>query len=182
MSDTHTDDFLDVEPYAVSGTEEPGSIPPPRRKAQGAAVTAGWLVAGLAVGATGVAVWASHSNNTAGSATAATGGQPGAGQQFAPPNAGTGGPPAGGNFGGGGGGPMAGEQHLSGTLGSVGASTFSLTTSTGTASYTIDSATLLVKNGQRVTSLSSLQPGDQVVVHVYPLNGKTHVEMVIDGQ
>jgi hypothetical protein len=32
-----------------------------------------------------------------------------------------------------------------------------------------------------VSSLSALKAGDTVVVHVYPQNGSTHTEMVLDG-
>ena len=51
----------------------------------------------------------------------------------------------------------------------------------GTATYPIESSTLLIKDGQRVSSPSALTVGDTVVVHVYPQNGSTHTEMVIDG-
>jgi hypothetical protein len=184
MTDTHTDDFLDVEPCAAApAAEEVSGGAPSRRKAPAALVTAGWLVAGLAAGAAGVAIWESHSTAASGSPAAATGNLPGGGQGVAP-NGAAGGPngvPNGGP-GGFGGGPMAGEQHLSGTLSSVSASTFGLTTSTGTTTYTIDSSTMLIVNGQRVSSLSSMHAGDQVVVHVYPGNGSPHVEMVVDGQ
>lgn len=179
MTDTHTDDFLDVEPYAAPAHDEVAREASSRRMAPAAVVTAGWLVAGLVAGAAGVAVWESHADATSRSPAAATGGLP-AGANAGPNGGPNGGPGA---FGGGfGGGPASGEQHLSGTLSNVGASTFGLTTTAGTTTYAIDSTTLLIVDGQRVSSLSSMHSGDQVVVHVYPVNGTPHVEMVVDSR
>jgi|SRR5947209_14897671 len=159
MTDIHTDDFLDVEPHAAVPVADELTSATPRRQVPAAAVTAGWLVAGLAVGAVSIGVWEHHSGTASAASTPAAG--PGGLQ---------------------GGGPGADEQHLTGTLGSVSGSTFALTTNSGTTSYTIDSDTMLVKDGQRVASLTSMHTGDQVVVHVYQLNGKPHVERVLDGE
>ena len=159
-----TYDFLDApEP------SEPAAAPPHRRPA-GWMSTAAWLVAGLVLGALVVAML--HTNNSA----SATG--PAANQA---PN----GAAAGGGFplgpGGGLRGGLPGEQHIVGTLTAVGPSSITVTGNGGSASYPIESSTLLVKNGQRVSSPSALTVGDIVVVHVYPQNGSTHTEMVIDG-
>ena len=45
--------------------------------------------------------------------------------------------------------------------------TVTVKTSAGTATYLVTSSSEIVRNGQ-VASLSSLQPGDEVLVHVYP--------------
>ena len=68
-----------------------------------------------------------------------------------------------------------------GTLTAVGPASITVQTSSGAATYPIESSTLLIKDGQRVSSPSALKVGDTVVVHVYPQNGSTHTEMVIDG-
>ncbi len=80
------------------------------------------------------------------------------------------------------GGGVAGEQHVQGTLTAKTGDTITVKTSSGsTATYTIDSTTQIVRNGQ-TTSLSSLQAGDPVLVHVYPSSsGKQLVEMVLAG-
>ena len=62
----------------------------------------------------------------------------------------------------------------------VGAASITVTSAIGTATYPIESSTVLVKGGQRA-SLSALTVGDTVVVHVYPQNGSTHVELVLDS-
>ena len=191
MADSSSEDFLDApEPAApayAEGTMEGGSA---RRNGIATWMSTGaWLLAGLVIGALVVAML--H-NNSSTSATSLPGGAPAANQ--APtgqvpngqvpngqlPGGVTGGPPAG-AFGGGFGGGLPGEQHIVGTLTAVGPSSIAVTSTSGTATYPIQSDTLLVKDGQRVSSLSALKAGDTVVVHVYPLNGSTHTEMVLDG-
>lgn len=89
----------------------------------------------------------------------------------------------GGTFAGPGGGPgggLDGEQRLQGTLTAVGSSSVTVRTSSGTATYVVTSTSELVRNGQQV-SLSGLKTGDAVLVHVYPLNGKTVVERLFAG-
>jgi hypothetical protein len=89
--------------------------------------------------------------------------------------------PGGAGPGGFGGGRLDGEQHISGTLTSVTASSITVTTASGASTYPIEATTALVKDGRRVSSTSQLGIGDTVVVHVYPQNGSQHVEVVIDG-
>jgi len=162
-----TYDFLDAP--------EPAPAAPPRRGAAGWMSTGAWLVAGLVLGALVVAML--HTNKSA-SATGLPAGSPAANQA---PN----GPPAAGGFPGGPGGGfrsgLPGEQHLVGTLTAVGPSSITVSDNGSSATYPIESSTVLVKNGQRVSSPSALTVGDTVVVHVYPRNGSTHTERVIDG-
>ena len=183
MADSSPDDFLEAPPEATPAYAEDVATPRPGRRMPAAVTTGAWLAVGLVVGAIGVA--ALHTNSTgnatngfAGGPTAAANQVPGAGPQqgFA------GGPPAGGVGGPGGpGGGLAGEQHVVGTLTSVGAASITVKSASGTATYPIESTTVLVKGGQRVSSLSALTVGDTVVVHVYPQNGSTHVELVLDS-
>ncbi|HET7195366.1 MAG TPA: hypothetical protein VFI99_10285 [Nocardioides sp.] len=73
----------------------------------------------------------------------------------------------GGPFPGGTGSGLAGEQHLTGTLTAFGDSTVTVRSSSGTATYQVDSDTQIVRNGA-AAQLSELQAGDPVLVHVYP--------------
>ena len=176
MADTTTEDFLDApEPVAPAYADD--AALPPRHRVPTWIATGGWLLVGLIVGALVVAML--HSNKAA-SATglpgAPTANQAPGGQA---PQQGFAGPPGG--FGGGPRGGLPGEEHVVGTLSAVGASTITVKSASGTATYPIDATTLLVKDGQRVSSLAALTVGDTVVVHVYPSNGSTRVEMVLDG-
>jgi hypothetical protein len=124
---------------------------------------AGLLAAGAIVG--GIVVSSvRHGNST--TATSPTGFAVPGGTQ-APGGTFQGGPlqgaPGQGGFGGG----VDGEQHLTGTLVSVGSSTVTVRTTSGTATYLVTSSTEIVRNGQ-VVALSSLKAGDPVLVHVYP--------------
>ena len=175
MADPITEDFLYSSPVEYPAYADPEAAQPAARKrVPPLLLTAAWLSVGLVVGVVAMTVLHSaRSTNTTGIPTAATGNQP-------PVAGGLGGPQAGGPPGFGGG--FSGEQHLFGTLTAVGSSTFSLNTASGTtATYQIDATTQLVKDGQQVGSLSAMHLGDRVAVHVYPLNGATHVERVIDG-
>ena len=173
MADPTTEDFLysspvDYAPYADSEVAPPVAqkrIPP-------MVLTAGWLALGLVVGVLAMTLLhANGSTNANGVPTAVTGNlPPGTGGQ------GFNGPPG---FGSGSG--VGGEQRLFGTLTAVGSSSFTLRTSSGSTTYRVDATTELVKDGQRVSSLSAMQVGDSVLVHVYPVNGTAHVERVIDG-
>lgn len=83
----------------------------------------------------------------------------------------------------GGGGGLAGEQHIQGTLTAKTAGTITVKARTGsTATYAIQATTQIVRNGQ-ASSLSDLQVGDPVLVHVYPSSsgGQMLVEAVIAG-
>ena len=165
MSDPRNEDFLDAPTYTEPAYASPEALESPRRRVPAAAVTAGWLVAGLVLGGVGVAVMhAGHGTSAnSGVPAAATGQAPGVG------------------FGRGFGGGVAGEQHVFGTLTAVDGAALTVRTTSGTSTYTIDASTALVKDGQRVSSLAAMQVGDPVVVHVYPQNGTQHVEVVIDG-
>jgi hypothetical protein len=166
MPESTTPDFLDAP--------EPAPDAPaarPRRGPAGWMSTGAWLVAGLVLGALVVAML--HTNKSA-SATGLPAGSPAANQ--APNGQVPTGQPGSGFRGG-----LPGEQHVVGTLTAVGASSITVTGNGRSATYPIESSTLLVKDGQRVSSPSALSVGDTVVVHVYPQNGSTHTEMVIDG-
>ena len=177
MADTTPDeDFLDG-----SGANHPAyadvATTPTRRRVPAAVATAAWVVVGLVVGVVGIAVWHSGRDANASGVPAAVSNQPVGNQQGAP--GGFAAPGAGGRGVDGG---RDGEQHVFGTLTAVGASTITVRTQAGsTTTYPIDRSTQLVKDGQQVSSLSAMHAGDQVVVHVYPLNGVTHVERVLDG-
>jgi len=184
MADSSTDDFLEVPPEATPAYAEDVATPRPGRRMPAAVTTGAWLAVGLVVGAIGVA--ALHSNNTGSASNGFAGGPaatanqvpgagPGQGLAGGPPPGGFGGP------GGGRGGGPAGEQHVVGTLTAVGSASITVKSASGTATYPIESNTVLVKGGQRVSSLSALTVGDTVVVHVYPQNGSTHVEVVLDS-
>jgi hypothetical protein len=200
-----SDDFLDLGTYGETPAEHlgdaapyasaPTEVPTGRRRWVAAGPVM-WLVGGVAAGAVIVTAWhASGSGTTTGPQinAAATSQLPGGAPAQLPsgqlPN-GTQGqavqPPLGGTQGQGGQAPLggfggqAGEQHLLGTITAVGSSSLSVKTSADTTSYPISSNTQIVKNGQ-LASLSSLSVGDNVLLHVYPLNGKTFVERVIDG-
>lgn len=183
MADSTPDeDFLDGSgPDYPEGTDAAGA--PARRRVPAVVATAAWVVVGLVVGVIGVAVWHSGHGASASGVPAAVSNQAGPGARDGGPPAGGGfGSGFGGRFGGGFGGGRDGEQHVFGTLTAVGASTVTVRTQAGTTTtYRIDSSTQLVKDGQQVSSLSAMHVDDQVVVHVYPLNGATHVERVLDG-
>ena len=179
MADPSTEDFLDApEPAPPAYAEETLASSPARRGFATWMSTGAWLLAGLVIGALVVAML--H-NNTSTNAT----GVPGAPAANQLPNGQLpGGPPAGGfgsGFGGGFRGGLPGEQHVVGTLAAVGASSITVKSTGGTATYPIESSTLLIKDGQHVSSTSTMKVGDTVVVHVYPQDGTTHTEMVIDG-
>jgi len=168
MADVMTEDFLDAP--------EPAPPASPRRGPASWMSTGAWLLAGLVLGALVVAML--HTNKST-NATALPGGAPAANQ--APAGQVPNGQPPGGGFGGGFRGGLPGEQHIVGTLVAVGSSGITVKGTNGTATYPIESSTLLIKDGQRVSSPSALTVGDTVVVHVYPQNGSTRTEMVIDG-
>jgi hypothetical protein len=77
----------------------------------------------------------------------------------------------------------AGEQHITGTLTAVGSSSVTVKTPAGTATYTVDAATQIVRDGASAT-LSQLRVGDAVFLHVYPTSsgGRLHVERIFAGQ
>jgi hypothetical protein len=123
------------------------------------ALRAGLIAAGAVVG--GLVVTSLHHGSATSITPAASAGPQGTGQF-------PGGPHGTGQFAGGGGpGGLPGEQRLSGTLVSVGSSTVTVRTTSGTSTYAVTSGTEIVRNGQPA-SLGALKPGDPVFLHVYP--------------
>jgi hypothetical protein len=135
----------------------------------------GLVAAGLVAGAVGTFALGHHGSSTSTFPPAASNAQqvPGGTVQGGPMG-GFGGPPPG--LGGG----MAGEEHVQGTVAGVSGSTLKVTTGSGTTSYTISSSTQVLRDG-RAATLSQLESGDPVVVHVITSNGSTLVERVIAG-
>ena len=79
------------------------------------------------------------------------------------------------------GGPIAGEQHVQGTVSAKTATTVTVKSPGGTATYTVDGSTQIVRNGQAAT-LADVKVGDPVLVHVYPSSsGKLLVERLFAG-
>jgi hypothetical protein len=80
------------------------------------------------------------------------------------------------------GGPLAGEQHILGTVAGKSASSVTVKSSAGTsATYTVNATTEIVRNGQAAT-LADIQVGDPVLVHVYPSSsGQMLVERLLAG-
>jgi hypothetical protein len=78
------------------------------------------------------------------------------------------------------GGGLAGEQHIEGTLTAKTASTITVKSASGTAAYTVDNSTEILRNGQ-TAALAAVQIGDPVVVHVYPSGGQMLVERLLAG-
>ena len=158
MTETETDWLSEPANDEVASDLTPASTAPTGRRTL--AVRAGLLAAGVVVG--GIVVTTVHHGTTSTTSPTSFGVPQGGTGQFAP----QGGPPGGfsGGFGGGG---LDGEQRLSGTLVSVGSSTVTVRTSSGTATYAVTSSTEIVRNGQ-VVSVGALKAGDPVLVHVYP--------------
>jgi hypothetical protein len=79
-------------------------------------------------------------------------------------------------------GPLAGEQHINGTIIGKTATTVTVKASDGTsATYTVNSTTQIERNGQAAT-LADIQVDDPVLVHVYPSSsGQTLVERLLAG-
>lgn len=171
--------LVDDEPAPPDGQAAPAA--PGRRTALTAV---GLVAAGALVGGVGVAALRPHwSTNSA----APVGFRPGQfqnGQQV--PNGQlpngqlpngqlpNGQLPNGQGFQGQGGGGVDGEQRVSGTVVSVGASSIRIHTNRGTASYGVTAQTEIVRNGAS-TSLSGIQPGDSVFVHLIPAGGSSYV-------
>ena len=194
MADPTYEDFLDApEPQTPAYAEQiqaDGSGPGGRGLATWMS-TGAWLLAGLVIGALVVAMLHTNSStNASGLPAGAPAANQGPAGQLPSGQAPNGQAPNGqipngqapaGAVGGGFRGGLPGEEHIMGTLTAVGPSSVTVKSSGGTATYPIESSTLLIKDGQRVASTSAMKAGDTVVVHVYPANGTTHTEMVIDG-
>lgn len=185
-------DFLDTGVYGATTTATAGeSAAPPygvpeRPSWKTAARPAAWLAAGAIAGAVVVAAWHSSQTSSPSANPAAAqgrlpngqGGPPGQLPNGQLPNGQLpGGAPGGGpGFGG-----RAGEQHVSGTVTAVGASSVTVRLADGTtATYAVLASSDIVKDGARV-SLSAIKVGDAVFLHVYPENGKTVVERLFAG-
>jgi hypothetical protein len=174
-SDEQLDDMFS-NPEGVS--REPDELKTqPSSRGRGRLTMVALLAAGAAVGAIAV-TQINHSSsatttaNTAPAANAMPGGQ-------LPPAAGNA-APQGGPAGGGGPGGLSGEQHVSGTVTKVGSSTVTVKSTSGTATYTVTSASQIIRNGQTVP-LSAVKAGDPVFVHAYPSSGTTVIERLFAG-
>jgi hypothetical protein len=151
-----------IDWLSVPEPERPDAASGERRRGPVAAAKAAVLVVIGVLAGGGIAYAAGHHATS----TASTGiGQPPAGA----PGAGFGG--------------RAGEQHIAGTLTAVGSSSVTVQSSSGTATYTVDAGTQIVRDGAPAT-LSQLRAGDAVFLHVYPASsgGRLHVERIFAGQ
>jgi hypothetical protein len=167
---------MDTEnsPTPLDVSEPPAEPPAPARPTgyRTAAKTAALVAAGLLVGG-GVVFAAVHrsgsSSGASASASASGNGSIGNGnsQGF------QGGPP--------GGGGISGEQHIQGTLAARTASTITVKSTAGSATYAVNATTEIVRNGRSAT-LSDVKVGDPVFVHVYPSSsGQMLVERLFAG-
>ena len=130
---------------------------------------AGVLLAGGVAVAVATSSGASDSGTTTNSAGQVPGGlsQPQSGGQAPDGTQGFGGP-------GGGPGGVAGEEHVEGTVSATTGSTITVRATDGTtATYTVTSDTQVVRDGARA-SLSDIQVGDAVLVHVLPTTSGGH--------
>jgi hypothetical protein len=174
------DDWLlgPAAPQEQVGDAPAHGEPVPARPRGGVLTAAGLVVAGLVAGAVGTLALG-HSASDGTTTLTNAGNQQGFGGRLPQGTAPQGGDPRAG-FGGGPGGGLDGEQRLQGTLTAIGSSTVSVRTSSGTATYAVTSSSELVRNGQQV-ALSGLRTGESVLLHVYPLNGRTVVERLFAG-
>ncbi|HEY1514222.1 MAG TPA: hypothetical protein VGF66_10760 [Gaiellaceae bacterium] len=132
-----------------------------RRVAPGAKVAAP-IIAALLVGAGAAFAVDHHSTTPTASAGGVSGPVAGAQDQGGP-------------------GGVAGEQHIQGTVTAKSGSRITVKSSAGTtATYTVDSRTQIVRNGQ-TASLSDVAVGDPVFVHVYRSSGQMLVERLFAG-
>jgi hypothetical protein len=75
----------------------------------------------------------------------------------------------------------AGEQHLQGRVTAKTATTVTVESASGTATYTVDGSSQIVRDGQTAT-LAAIQVGEPVLVHVYPgSSGRLLVERLFAG-
>ncbi|HEY4315368.1 MAG TPA: hypothetical protein VGO19_07675 [Actinomycetes bacterium] len=159
------------EPTGAPGEPEVSTEPTPGRGWRGASrgqrVLALAAAGVLLAGGVAVAVATSSGASSAGTVGTTAGGPPagglgrGSGAQTGP---GIAQGPAG----------VAGEQHIEGTLTAKTGSTVTVQATGGTtATYTVTSDTQVVRDGAR-TSLSEVQVGDAVLVHVLPTTSGGH--------
>ena len=79
------------------------------------------------------------------------------------------------------GGGVAGEQRIQGTVTAKTSTTVTVKSSSGTSTYAVNATTEIVRDGL-AASLSSVQVGDPVLVHVYPSSsGRMLVERLLAG-
>jgi len=152
-----------------SGASEPSATGAPRSpRFGGVAKTVAPVVVALVAG--GGIVFALEHHSGSASAAGAT-----------PAVNGGGGLSGAGGNGNGFGGGVAGEQHILGTVAATGAATITVKTGSGSATYVVNATTEIVRNGQSAT-LSEIQVGDPVLVHVYPSSsGQMLVERLLAG-
>jgi hypothetical protein len=168
VPDDERDDMFSRPTETVASGDEPPRDHTARNR---------WAMVALVVGGAAIgAVVVSQVNNHSASAT--TGAAPAAVQNQLPGGQLPGGQLPGGTAGGAGG--LSGEQRLAGTVTSVGASSVTMKTASGTATYYVTSDTEIVRNGTTV-ALSAIKSGDAVFVHVYPLDGKMYIERLFAG-
>ena len=156
------DDFLAPPPAAANHPREAWWQ---TQRAQGVML----VFAGLILGGVVVSIVDNHSSASTPTAISNNQRNPFGGQEFQP---GQGLP---GGFGG-----LAGEQRLTGTLTALGKSSITVRTASGTATYSVTSATEIVRAGQPAT-LSYLRVGDSVFVHVYQSGSRMLVERIFDN-
>jgi hypothetical protein len=158
-------------------TDEPHSAPRPEPSPEpskptglkGPAKIAAPVIAALLIG--GAAVFAFDHNSGSGANAGTQAVSAGGGQ------GGFGGPGAGGGNGGG----IDGEQHVQGTVTGTTDTTVTVKSSSGTATYTVNQLSQIVRDGQAV-KLSAIKAGDPVLVHVYPgSSGQMLVERLFAG-
>jgi hypothetical protein len=169
-----TDNLQPGDEWVVVADGAAGTDVPPRRagllgRFRGLARTVVPVAAALLVGG-GVVYALDHRGGSA--SDAASGGT-------AVLAGGSRGPGAPGGFGGGGG--VDGEQHIQGTVTATTDSTVTVESPSGTATYTVDVTTEIVRNGRSAT-LADVRVGDPVLVHVYPSSsGQMLVERLFAG-
>lgn len=147
----------------------PGSQPAPTRR--GTVLRGiGIVTTGLVAGAIGVtAISSSSSAATSGSTTRFGAGPGQQGFQGGPPGVG------------GGRGGVAGETRLRGTITAVGSASLTVKALDGTTTTVpVNGATEIVRDGSSA-SLSALEAGDPVLVHVVPSGTSTVAERVFAG-
>jgi len=179
-----------TEPLHPSGAWVPPAAAVPAASPGGNArrnlVLAGIAVLGLVAGAGAVNIYQSITSDASTSTAQVRSAQPGTAQNGQPvpgqPVPGQDGEngqplaPGGGNGPGG----VAGEQRIAGTLTARAASSITVKTASGTATYQVDDGTEIVRNGAQVT-LAQLSVGDPVLVHLVPADGGYVAERVVAG-
>jgi hypothetical protein len=174
-----------VAPPTFEPTDSPG-VPDVAQASAEPAAARGWRAASrgqrvlalaaagvLVAGGVAVAVATSSGASDTGTATNTAGQVPGGLAQSRSGGQAPGGPQGFGGPGAGRGG-IDGEQHVEGTVSATSGSTVTVTVTDGTtATYTVTSDTQVVRDGAPA-SLSDVQVGDAVLVHVLPTTSGGH--------